>query len=53
MRELLDAVRRLTPGAVLTDIRMPPGHHMEGIEAARVIRAEHRDRRRRAVAAHR
>ena len=30
-----------SPQAVLTDIRMPPGHHMEGIEAARVIRAEH------------
>ena len=40
-RELLDAVRRLTPSAVLTDIRMPPGHHMEGIEAARAIRTEH------------
>ena len=40
-RELLDAVRRLSPNAVLTDIRMPPGHHMEGIEAARAIRAEH------------
>src|SRR5215204_506209 len=33
--ELLDAVRRLGPDAVLTDIRMPPGHHMEGIEADR------------------
>ncbi|WP_248305382.1 response regulator transcription factor [Agromyces sp. H66] len=41
--ELLDAVRRLSPHAVLTDIRMPPGHHMEGIEAARTIRAEHPD----------
>ena len=40
-RELLDAVRRLTPSAVLTDIRMPPDHHMEGIEAARAIRAVH------------
>jgi DNA-binding NarL/FixJ family response regulator len=40
-RELLDAVRRLSPNAVLTDIRMPPGHHMEGIEAARAIRTEH------------
>jgi DNA-binding NarL/FixJ family response regulator len=40
-RELLDAVRRLSPSAVLTDIRMPPSHHMEGIEAARAIRAEH------------
>lgn len=41
--ELLDAVRRFSPDAVLTDIRMPPGHHMEGIEAARAIRAEHPD----------
>jgi DNA-binding NarL/FixJ family response regulator len=39
--ELQDAVRRLTPDAVLTDIRMPPGHHMEGIDAAHAIRAEH------------
>jgi DNA-binding NarL/FixJ family response regulator len=39
--ELLDAVRRLTPDVVLTDIRMPPGHHMEGIEAAHAIRASH------------
>src|SRR5438105_14170203 len=37
--ELLDAVQRLRPQAVLTDIRMPPGHHMEGIEAAHAIRA--------------
>jgi DNA-binding NarL/FixJ family response regulator len=41
--ELLDAVRRFSPDAVLTDIRMPPGHHMEGIEAARAIRAAHPD----------
>lgn len=39
--ELLDAVRRLAPAAVLTDIRMPPGHHMEGIEAAHAIRSDH------------
>jgi len=26
---------------VITDIRMPPGHHMEGIAAAHEIRAEH------------
>lgn len=37
--ELLDAVRRLSPDAVLTDIRMPPHHHMEGIDAAHTIRA--------------
>jgi DNA-binding NarL/FixJ family response regulator len=34
-------VRRLAPDAVLTDIRMPPGHHMDGIEAAHTIRTEH------------
>ena len=39
--ELHDAVGRLRPDAVLTDIRMPPGHHMEGIEAAHAIRAAH------------
>ncbi|HEX5969547.1 MAG TPA: response regulator transcription factor, partial [Intrasporangium sp.] len=39
--ELLDAVRRLSPDAVLTDIRMPPTHQMEGIEAAHAIRASH------------
>lgn len=39
--ELLDAVRRLKPDAVVTDIRMPPGHHMEGIDAAREIRRQH------------
>jgi len=41
--ELLDAVRRLRPDAVITDIRMPPGHRMEGIEAAHTIRREHPD----------
>lgn len=39
--ELLDAVERLSPDAVLTDIRMPPSHDMEGIQAAHAIRAEH------------
>ncbi len=39
--ELLVAVDRLRPDAVVTDIRMPPGHHMEGVEAARAIRREH------------
>lgn len=37
--ELVDAVARLHPDAVITDIRMPPDHHMAGIEAARQIRA--------------
>ena len=41
--DLLDAVARLRPNAVMTDIRMPPGHHMEGIEAARAIRAQHQE----------
>lgn len=39
--ELLQAVDRLRPDAVLTDIRMPPGHQIEGIEAAHAIRARH------------
>lgn len=39
--ELLDAVERLRPQAVLTDIRMPPGHDVEGIEAAHRIRSLH------------
>ncbi|MGH9213879.1 MAG: response regulator [Acidimicrobiales bacterium] len=38
--ELLEAVDRLQPDAVLTDIRMPPGHHMEGIDAAHTIRSQ-------------
>jgi DNA-binding NarL/FixJ family response regulator len=41
--ELLHAVRRFRPHVVITDIRMPPGNHMEGIEAAHAIRAEHPD----------
>jgi DNA-binding NarL/FixJ family response regulator len=41
--ELKDAVRRLAPHAAIADIRMPPGHHMEGIVAAHAIRAEHPD----------
>ena len=39
--ELLAAVQREPADVVVTDIRMPPGHHMEGIEAARTIRADH------------
>lgn len=41
--ELLDAVRRLSPEAAITDIRMPPGHSFEGIEASHQIRAAHPD----------
>jgi len=36
--ELLTAVSQLRPDAVLTDIRMPPGHQTEGIDAAHSIR---------------
>lgn len=39
--ELLDAVERLSPDAVVSDIRMPPDHRLEGIEAAHRIRREH------------
>ena len=39
--ELLDAVVRHSPDAVMTDIRMPPGHSTEGIRAAHAIRAAH------------
>lgn len=39
--ELLDAVARLAPDAVVTDIRMPPGHSTEGIDAAHTIRQQH------------
>lgn len=37
---LLAAVERLSPEAVVTDIRMPPGHGDEGLEIARRLRAE-------------
>lgn len=36
--ELLGLVHDLRPQLVLTDIRMPPGHSTEGLDAARVIR---------------
>jgi len=39
--ELLQAVDALRPDAVLTDIRMPPGHQVEGIDAAHAIRRKH------------
>ncbi len=41
--ELEDAVARLVPDVVVTDIRMPPSHHTEGIDAAHRIRAAHPD----------
>ena len=39
--DLLDSVDRLRPDAVLTDVRMPPGHSTEGIIAAHQIRRRH------------
>jgi DNA-binding NarL/FixJ family response regulator len=41
--ELLTAVSQLRPDAVLTDIRMPPGHQTEGIDAAHSIRRRYRE----------
>ncbi|HEV8401951.1 MAG TPA: response regulator transcription factor [Candidatus Limnocylindrales bacterium] len=35
---LLEAVDRETPDVVVTDVRMPPGHSDEGIQAARRLR---------------
>jgi DNA-binding NarL/FixJ family response regulator len=39
--ELLTLVRAHAPDLALVDIRMPPSHTVEGLEAARTIRAEH------------
>ena len=41
--DLLDAVERLEPDVAVVDIRMPPEHKTEGIDAARKIRADHPD----------
>jgi DNA-binding NarL/FixJ family response regulator len=41
--ELLDLVRQHEPELVIVDIRMPPAHATEGLEAARVIRDEFPD----------
>jgi DNA-binding NarL/FixJ family response regulator len=38
--ELLGLVRERDPDLVIVDIRMPPDHDVEGLAAARVIRAE-------------
>jgi DNA-binding NarL/FixJ family response regulator len=38
--ELLRVVREQKPDLVIVDIRMPPRHETEGLDAARVIRAE-------------
>ena len=36
--ELLAQIRSTDPDVVIVDIRMPPAHATEGLEAARVIR---------------
>jgi DNA-binding NarL/FixJ family response regulator len=41
--ELLDLVRRHEPELVIVDIRMPPDHATEGLDAARAIREEFPD----------
>lgn len=41
--ELELVVEREVPDVVVTDIRMPPGHQTEGIDAAHRIRAAHPD----------
>jgi DNA-binding NarL/FixJ family response regulator len=38
--ELMQLVREHLPGLVVLDIRMPPSHTTEGLDAARAIRAE-------------
>jgi len=38
---LMDVVSTASPDVVVTDIRMPPSHTTEGLEAARRIREEH------------
>jgi DNA-binding NarL/FixJ family response regulator len=41
--ELIDVVRELRPDLAIVDIRMPPTHTTEGLDAAAVIREEHPD----------
>jgi DNA-binding NarL/FixJ family response regulator len=38
---LLELVRQLRPDLVVVDIRMPPGHATEGLDAARVIQQDY------------
>jgi DNA-binding NarL/FixJ family response regulator len=41
--DLLTLVRRLHPDVVIVDIRMPPTYTLEGLQAAKTIRADHPD----------
>ncbi len=38
---LLDAAEKAAPNVVVSDIRMPPNFHQEGIEACKLIRKRH------------
>ena len=38
--QLLDVVREKSPDLVIVDIRMPPGHATDGLDAAQTIRRE-------------
>src|SRR5256714_11809473 len=50
--ELIDLVRELRPDLVIVDIRMPPTHTNEGLEAAEAIREEFPDTAVVALSAH-
>src|SRR4029077_11302483 len=50
--ELLDLVRELRPDLVIVDIRMPPTHTTEGLQAAEKIREEFPDTAVVALSAH-
>ena len=50
--ELIDLVRELRPDLVIVDIRMPPTHTTEGLEAAEAIREEFPDTAVVALSAH-
>jgi DNA-binding NarL/FixJ family response regulator len=50
--ELIDVVRELRPDLVIVDIRMPPTHTTEGLEAAETIREEFPDTAVVALSAH-
>lgn len=43
LEELISTTRSTHPDVVLTDIRMPPDHHTEGIDAALLLRKERPD----------
>ncbi|MEA2499159.1 MAG: adenylate cyclase, partial [Actinomycetota bacterium] len=40
-QELIDLTEATMPQVVVTDVRMPPSFHTEGIDAAREVRRKH------------